>query len=120
MNKIGSKIYIKEVQTWMDGGSVTLNCIDEKGLKFQIEFIQNVAWEIYDTQRLPGRVYLEGEIVDQRSEIEIFIINLLDEALVRLNKDEQIILKEKLSYIGSKDYLDDVNRIVILERKITP
>ena len=107
-----SKIEIEELIAWMDGGSITLKCRNKSNQEFEIEFVQNVSWDVYESQNIPGRIYLNQEVIDQRSNLETKIINGLKNATLTFkNSLEQTILKEKLAYVNSAEYLTDQTRI---------
>ncbi len=112
-----SKIIIKDFQIWMDGGSVTLICANSMNQEFQIEFVQNVAWEILESyNRLPGRIYLNDKLVEQRSELENLIINNLENIDSLSEQLERKILAEKIEYVKSEQYLSDINRVKTYNR----
>ncbi len=112
-----SKIEIEELSSWMDGGSATLKCRNELNQEFEIEFVQNVFWDLYESRNIPGRIYLNKKLIDQRSELETKIINALQNSNLK-SKDslEQKILEEKLDYVNSEKYLTDQKRIKNVKR----
>jgi hypothetical protein len=113
MINLNSKITIEELHAWMDGGSVTLICRNDQHQKFEIEFVQNVDLELYDPNRIPGRIYLNKHLIDQRSELEIQIIKGLKTVQKELKDHlERRILQEKLDYIHSENYLTDQKKII--------
>ncbi|MBD0405312.1 hypothetical protein [Flammeovirga sp. EKP202] len=118
MIDFNSKIEIEELLAWMDGGSITLKCRDNRNQKFEIEFVQHVVWNVHERQNIPGRVYLDKKLITQRSNLEIQIINALKVAKFH-SKDalDQNILKEKLDYINSEEYLTDQEKIKRVKRK---
>ena len=106
-----------ELQSWMDGGSLTLVCLNKKKQEFKIHFVQNVIWEILENSKLSGRIYFNDKLVEQRSELEKLIIKNIDNStLIYLSKLEKEILKEKIQYVKSKQYLIDVNKIKFYKR----
>lgn len=111
------KIEIVELIAWMDGGSVTLKCRNNLNQEFEIEFVQNVIWDLYEPLNIPGRIYLDKKLINQRSNLETKIINALKTANLK-SKDslEQKILIEKLEYVNSKKYLTDQTRINRVKR----
>lgn len=112
-----SKIIIREVQSYMDGGSAIFICKNDSNQEFQIEFVQNVFWEILESHnRLPGRIYLDDKLVDQRSELEGFIIKSLENSSFISTKIEKTILKEKIKYVKSEQYLIDVKKVKTYKR----
>jgi hypothetical protein len=107
-----SKIEIEELLAWMDGGSITLKCRNNLNQEFEIEFVQNVSWDLYESLNIPGRVYLDKKLITQRSDLETKIVNALKVAKLH-SKDslDQKILKEKLDYVNSEKYLTDQEKI---------
>lgn len=107
-----SEIEIEELHSWMDGGSIALKCRNKLNQTFEIEFVQNVFWDIYETQNIPGRIYLNKELIAQRSDLETQIINTLKTAhLKSSNPLEQKVLEEKLDYVNSQKYLTDQKKL---------
>ncbi|EAS19958.1 hypothetical protein BBFL7_02358 [Flavobacteria bacterium BBFL7] len=106
MINFNSKIEIKEILAWMDGGSITLKCKNELDQEFEIEFVQNVSWEVYKDQNVPGRIYLNQKIVTQRSHLETQMINQLRSAEIKSkNLLDRKMLDEKLDYVSTDNYL---------------
>lgn len=112
MIDFNSKIEIEELLAWMDGGSITLKCRNNLNQEFEIEFVQNVSWNLYESLNIPGRIYLDKKLIEQRSDLETKIVNALKTAELK-SKDslDQKILKEKLDYVNSESYLTDQERI---------
>jgi len=112
------KIEIKELLSWMDGGSITLKCRNKSNQEFEIEFVQNVSWELYESHNIPGRIYLNKMLVDQRSDLETKIINGLNSTnLKSMNSLDRKILNEKLEYVNSEKYLTDQIKIKKITRR---
>lgn len=107
-----SKIEIEELLAWMDGGSITLKCRNGLNQEFEIEFVQNVSWDLYESLNIPGRIYLNKKLIAQKSELETKIISALQTSNLK-SKDslEQKILEEKLDYVNSEKYLTDQKKI---------
>jgi len=112
-----SKIEIEELFTWMDGGSITLKCKNEKNQEFEIEFVQNLSWDFYESQKIPGRIYLNNMLIDQKTILEVQIIEgLKSVTLKHKNSLDQKILSEKLEYVNSEKYLTDQSKIIKVKR----
>ncbi|WP_025665521.1 hypothetical protein [Aquimarina megaterium] len=112
-----SQILIQELSAWMDGGSVTLHCMNKKKQEFEIEFVQNVNWNILEFEKLPGRIYLNGNLISQRSDMEEKLIgNLETAALINSSDLDETILKEKIDYIKSEQFILDSDKIQIRKR----
>ena len=106
---------IIELHAWMDGGSVTLICTNERNQNFKIVFVQNVSWKILDIQNLPGRIYLDDNLVDQRCDTEKLIMKGLENSGFKgLDTVEKVILTEKMQYINSQEYLTDATKVEIV------
>ena len=116
-----SKTTIKQLHVWMDGGSVTLVCFNMKHQSFTIEFVQNVFWEVPKSSKLPGRIYLNNELIEQRTGLEIKLLENLKKAiLIRTSSFDENILLEKINYAESNQYLVDSDKVKLRERKTTP
>lgn len=112
-----SQIVIEDVAVWMDGGTVILKCLNNEGQKFSVEFSQSVLFEIYEFHnRLPGRLYLNEKIVEQRSELEEEIIKAIERARFKENELDNKIVFEKIKYIKSQEYLDNVLKVRLKKR----
>lgn len=99
--------------TWMDGGTVELKCRDQHGKEFLIEISQRMFIEKNDFKnlkkvKLPGRIYLNGECVLPRSELENRLLKCLQKIeypeSITLDLDKRII-EESIAFIQSEDYL---------------
>ncbi len=113
-----SKIKINELGAWMDGGSVTLYCIDKLNQEFQIHFQQNIIWEITKESEIPGRIYLNRKLIEQRSNEENMMLLGIEKAnCSKLNKLEKKIIEEKILYVKSEKYLADQKKLKFYERK---
>ena len=114
-----SNIIIKELIAWMDGGSVTLVCKNEKAEEFKIHFTQNVSFEIPEgDNELPGRLYIDSSLIEQRSKTEKIIIDALENRVILgVSGLEKKLLNEKINYIKSSAYLKDSERVVFYKRE---
>ncbi len=102
----------------MDGGSLTLICENEKKQEFKIHFTQNVIWETIKELKLPGRIYFNDKLINQRSKIENSIIKNIENANFKdLSELKKGILKEKVQYVKSERYLKDISRVKFSERR---
>jgi hypothetical protein len=107
-----SNIIIHDLAAWMDGGSVTLKCENLIGQKFEIEFYQNMILD-YFPGKIPGRLYLNQNRIEVRSELEKSIIASLETAELEYDKSLPEypfvveLLKEKIDYVKSNQYLKD-------------
>ena len=112
MINLKSNIVITEMFAWMDGGSITIKCRNASNQEFEIEFVQNVSWEWYESHKIPGRIYLNGQLVEQRSELEVSIIQRLVTAeFAHREAFDAQLLKEKIDYTNSENYITDQRKI---------
>jgi hypothetical protein len=108
----------KELQTWMDGGSVTPNYTCQNGTLNSIELVQNVLLEYYpNLAKIPGRIYVNNKLVEKRSIEEETVIQRLK---LDIKSQETLldkrILREKIRWIVS-DYYLEISAIILKERK---
>ena len=112
MINLQANVIITELSAWMDGGSVTIRCQNSSNEEFEIEFVQNVMWDSYDGHKIPGRVYFNNQLVEQRSVLEEKIIQLLKKAEFEdMGPHDSQLLNEKLDYTNSENYIADQLKI---------
>lgn len=103
-----SPITILEISIWMDGGSVTLNCVNTSNQKFEIEFHQYMIVEQKSPQ-YPGRIHLNKQLIKERSKMEFYLLHALEAAQWNPNKKfdklDHEILREKIDYVRSEQFL---------------
>lgn len=108
---------ITELSAWMDGGSVTIKCQNTSNEEFEIEFVQNVIWDWYEELRMPGRIYYNNELVEQRSDLEEEIIEMLSKAEFRDESSySRQLLNDKIDYTNSEKYITDQSKIKLKKR----
>ncbi len=92
----------------MDGGSITLNYTDQSDQIQTIEIVQNVSVEFYkELSKIPGRIYVNNELIDMRSSEEIYVVEQLKNNInCQHNKLDKAILIEKIEWIESNEYLE--------------
>ncbi|WP_052594474.1 hypothetical protein [Aureispira sp. CCB-QB1] len=108
-----SRMIIKDLSFWMDGGSVTVYCENIAGEKIEIEFHQNMSLDCYPNAKIPGRLYINKLLVKVRSDLEKSILENLKSA--KLEYDESLpdyhlilaALNEKIEYVQSEQYWKD-------------
>lgn len=98
----------KELSTWMDGGSVTVNYTDKYGLNNTIEIVQNVTAEYYEEiSKIPGIIYVNNDLIDKRSNQEDTVVQQLSRDLENHNTElDKDVIKEKIDWINSTQYLE--------------
>ncbi len=102
-------IKILEVQVWMDGGSVSIRCSNSEGNEYIIEFQQHMILNTSADGKMPGRIYLNNKLVQERSELEKRIIFLLEKRIKR--RKDKLIIQEKIDYVQSNQYLKNNKEI---------
>jgi hypothetical protein len=110
----------KELSTWMDGGSVTVNYTDKNGLNNTIEIVQNVTAEYYEEiSKIPGRVYVNNDLIDKRSNQEDTVVQQLSKDLENHNIDlDKEVIKEKINWINSTQYLEfEPTKLIMSEKR---
>ena len=114
------QLTIEEVYTWMDGGSVTLDTINECETTFSIEFVQKVSLQKHDYAPSPGSLLLNRNEIAIRSEIESKILLAVKQAVWGqkiVEAEKQLlsrIISECIEFVTSDAYLEvakKVNRI---------
>ena len=108
---INSAFVIDGVDAWMDGGSVTVYCCNEAGVKFVIHF-QHYLTGVTPGHALPGRLFFAGAIVEVRSALERQLLSQLEKALKKSTEgrefsvNEQELIQEVIDYVRSQRYVD--------------
>ncbi len=109
----------KELGTWMDGGSITLYFNDHTNQKYTIDLEQYINPRYYEgATKIPGRIYLNTEIVTKRSDVEISILKYLKENVVEsLTGLDKNILITQIRWIESEEYIDLIPIQLILKEE---
>jgi hypothetical protein len=110
------EINILEVKAWMDGGTVTIICSNSKGIEFTIEFQQHTILISSPEGKMPGRIYLNKKLVEERSEIEKRILYILKKSIIE-GKDK-LLIQEKIDYIQSSEYLKNNKEVENLRSQL--
>lgn len=117
MINLQAKVIITELFAWMDGGSLTIKCQNSLNEEFEIEFVQNVIWDWNEVNKIPGRIYFNNRIVQQRSDLEQKIIQLLVKAEFEdKGPYDSQLLKEKIDYTNSENYITDQSKLKTKKR----
>ena len=66
----------------LDGGTTILQARTESGRECRIRLNQRRSGGLGDPARLPGRLYVDGELVEIRSEYESAVVELLKSASI--------------------------------------
>ena len=98
----------RELHAWMDGGSITLNYTDQNGQNNTIEVVQHVSEEYHEEiSKIPGRIYVNKDLVDKRSIEEDKIVEQLTKDLANQQTEhEKRIVEQKIEWIKSSRYLE--------------
>ena len=110
----------KELSTWMDGGSVTVNYTDKNRLNNTIEIVQNVTAEYYEEiSKIPGRVYVNNDLINKRSNQEDTVLQQLSKDLENHNTElDKEVIKEKIDWINSTQYLEfEPTKLIMSEKR---
>lgn len=83
-----------------DGGSIALGCETPSHKTFDLLFTQNFFIEDYDEHMIPGRIYLNQELIQLKSKEEEHILKSLqyfkvDSALLQYDAELEQHLAEK-------------------------
>ena len=98
----------REMGVWMDGGSITLYFTNAINQELTIDLQQYVSKDFFEKiSKIPGRVYLQGEIVEKRSIIENSTLKHLKQNVVgKLRGLDKDILTDQIHWIESEKYMD--------------
>jgi hypothetical protein len=103
---------ITNFATWMDGGTLTFNCISKNGNNFEVTLSQFVNLDIPEKTNesliLPGRIYINDNLVEIRSTLEKDLIVALKANMLNkggLLKMEKKCLVNHITYLESEDYV---------------
>ena len=78
---MGGRFVLEEADAALDGGSIFLTIRDRSERQHQIELVQSMFLTSADSARLPGRLYVDGELIAVRSEQERVLLEGLREAM---------------------------------------
>lgn len=96
---------IKDVGVCMDGGSIVIFIIhpslEEKTIWLMQHMIPEYCEEISE---IPGRIYIDKNLVEKRSDTEFQIIEFLKKEMNTNLTDVVEILQQKLDWIESNEY----------------
>ena len=90
----------------MDGGTLLLIFKNPSSERKEISLVQNMRAEYYEElEDPPARIFIDGQIVEKRSELEEFLIEFLEnDVSKKISKDELKLLQKKISFIKSNEY----------------
>lgn len=110
-------ISISNFAAWMDGGTLTFNCISKNGNNFEVTLSQYVILDIpkklNNSIKLPGRIYINDNLVEIRSTLEKNLITALKEVVLSnggLLKMEKECLIKHISYLESEHYVENASK----------
>jgi len=106
----------EKIKTWkyktlgisMDGGTLSIVFTNPTDDSKVITLGQHMIAEYYEgLNGLPARIYIDGQIIEKRSEAEYTLIQFLEKkVLEELAINEKELLTEKLAFIKSDAYLN--------------
>ena len=100
---------ITDLYAWMDGGTVTVQLTTVNETSVEIEFVQKVFLDISERNPHPGRLLLNKQVVDLRSELETQILTILKQADFGVHsksaRDFKDCLEEAIDFIESDAYV---------------
>lgn len=89
----------------MDGGTISIDCLTEKGEAVTISLVQHVSDNYYlGISMIPGRIYLGDTLVEKRSELEELIVTFIEEDVLESLSDIEDIVRRKVEWIKSDEY----------------
>ena len=91
----------------MDGGSMSIEFIDELQISHSILLMQHVyVGYTPEINKIPGRIYLDEKVIPKRSVEEEKILSVLKTLLEKIPcKDEMQMLKGYIQFIQSDAYM---------------
>jgi len=95
----------------MDGGSLTLIFDDSNGQEKQLRFIQHIDLRYYSglKEKLPGRIYLDEDLIEKRSSQEAGIVKFLETNVAKqLNLNQKEILQKHVEFVKSEEYVNSI------------
>ena len=106
---LNKDIKINDVQIWMDGGSITIKCSDSDNNDYTMGVQQHMILKTSPNGKMPGRIYLNNKLVEERSDMEKAILSNLEKAMTSIQSsiqtDDKIIIQEEINYIRSEQYI---------------
>lgn len=97
---------IKDVGFWMDGGSISIPIIHPSQGAKTIWLMQHMIPEYCEEiSEIPGRIYIDKNLVEKRSDTEFQIIEFLKKEMNTNLTDVVEILQQKLDWIESDKYI---------------
>ena len=100
---------IIDLYGWMDGGTVTVKLATTDSTVVEIAFVQKANLVISERNPNPGRLLLNKNVVEIRSDLEARIIALLENAIYsddpsHDNRDFRQCLKEAIDFVATDTY----------------
>ena len=92
----------------MDGGTLSIIFTNPNDESKVVKLGQHMIAEYYEELNgLPARIYIDGQIIEKRSEVEHSLIQYLENTVLEeMAVNEKELLKEKLTFIKSNAYLN--------------
>lgn len=98
---------VEKADAALDGGSIFLIIRDRDGVQHRVELVQSMFLGSREPAHLPGRLYLDGELVVVRSEQERMLLDGLKEAM-----------SASTAVPGGQEFVGELLRFVESERYV--
>jgi hypothetical protein len=103
------EIEISEVKIWMDGGLISIEgIIPDIKESVEILFQQHMLLKVSPDNKIPGRLYLNDELVEERSELEEKVLRLLESSIrtgnSHLDEGDKSIIQDGIDYVRSDQF----------------
>ncbi len=101
---------ILDLYAWMDGGSVTVKLATTDKTPIEIEFVQKADLRVNERNPNPGRLLINNNVVDVRSDLEAEIITVLKKACYSNdpsldNKSFRECLNDAIKFVETNEYI---------------
>lgn len=99
--------HYKSMGAFMDGGTLVLTFETPSGEIKEVFLVQNMIANYYEEiNNIPGRIYIDGQIVEKRSNIERSLIEYLENNVTKhLSEEDLELLNSSIGFIKSDGYL---------------
>ena len=95
--RLPQSVTLTESSYLLDGGTTILQAKTESGRECRIRLNQRRSGGLGDPARLPGRLYVDGELVEVRSERESAVVELLKSASIAPEERPPVPAENRIS-----------------------
>jgi hypothetical protein len=118
MTPLPARLVVRECAIALDGGSIGLGCADEAGRAVAVKLVQHAFPDpARSPGEIPGRLYLDGELVPVRSETEARLLDLLRAVEVPADDGPVPVAGEFVArvvrFVASDEYLRFAERVEV-------